>query len=75
VETETAAWLLIIGGALMAVLGVGVLLLARAGFSGFPGDISFKGDNFSVYIPIVSMIVASVVLTIVVNVAIRLFNR
>jgi hypothetical protein len=75
VETETLAKILIATGVLVGIVGVVLLLLTRAGFSGFPGDLSFKSDGVSIYIPIVSMIVASIILTIVVNIALRLFNR
>jgi hypothetical protein len=69
---ETVAWLLIGMGVAIAVLGAAVLLLARLGFSGLPGTLSFHGDGVSIYIPIVASVVASVLLTIVLNVLIRL---
>lgn len=57
--------------------GVGLLALAAlirfapglfSWFGHLPGDIRLEGENSSVFIPITSMIVVSVILTIVVNV-------
>ena len=75
VETDNFAWILIATGVLIAIAGVALLLLSRAGFSGLPGDLSFEGDRVSVYVPIASMIVASIILTIVVNIALRIFDK
>ena len=52
-------------GILVAVLG-GILLLAdRTGFplGRLPGDLSFKGKNVSVYFPLGTSILVSVVLS------------
>jgi hypothetical protein len=40
-------------------------------FGKLPGDIHIKGENSNVFIPITSMIVVSVVLTIIVNLIFR----
>jgi hypothetical protein len=69
---ETAAWLLIGTGVAIAFVGLIVLLLAKAGLSGFPGTISFEGEGVSIYVPIIASIVASIVLTIVLNIFVRL---
>jgi uncharacterized protein HemY len=37
-------------------------------FGNLPGDIRIEGDNTRVFIPITSMIIVSVVLTLVVNI-------
>lgn len=44
-------------------------------FGKLPGDISVKGDKFSLYVPIVTSIVFSILLTIIINILIRLFNK
>ncbi len=66
--------LLILLGAVAIVVG----LVARFGglswFGHLPGDLRFGGDNWSVFIPITSMIIVSVVLTVVVNLVARLFR-
>ena len=69
---RTADVLIWIGGALL-LLGV-LLRLVPGAFSWFgnlPGDIRIEGDNSSVFIPITSMLVISVVLSVVVSVVLR----
>lgn len=52
---------------------VGALLRFAPGlfswFGNLPGDIRFEGESSRVYIPITSMIVVSVLLTVIVNLA------
>ena len=73
-------WLIAIGLGI-AALGVLFLLLGKIPFldrfGSLPGDIRYqsKDGRFSCFVPIVSMILLSVVLTIIVNVAARLLNR
>ncbi len=61
-------------GLLIVALGVGAilvgLLVASGGLSWFgrlAGDIRYRGENTRVFIPITSMILVSVVLTVIVN--------
>lgn len=75
VDSEVIGRSLLILGAIIALLGLGVLLFSRMPFIGrLPGDISFQRDGFSFFFPLVTCILLSIVLTIVVNVAIRLFR-
>ncbi len=62
-------------GGLVVAIGVGVVVLglliwsgALSWFGRLPGDIRIEGDSTRVFIPITSMVIASVVLTVVVNV-------
>ena len=55
--------LVVIGG--LAVLGV------RLPFGRLPGDIAIEGENGALYIPLGSMIVISVILTLLLNFFIR----
>jgi hypothetical protein len=59
--------LLIIGGALLLVAGFVVLLLARAHvpLGRLPGDIVYRGKNTTVYLPLATSVVVSVVLSVV----------
>jgi hypothetical protein len=70
---ETAARLLLIGAALLAVIGLAVFALARLGVNDLPGTFKWKSrsGNATVYAPIGLMIVLSVVATILLN----LFTR
>lgn len=57
------------------VLGGLVLLLNQMVDLGrLPGDLTFEGDNVRVFVPIGTMIVLSIVLTILLNVVLRLFR-
>jgi hypothetical protein len=67
--------LIVIGG---AVLVIGALVRFAPGlfswFGNLPGDIRIEGENSRVFIPITSMIVVSIVLTLIVNLAGSLFR-
>jgi len=62
---------LIILGAAIVLLGVIVSVGARLGLGHLPGDILIKRKSFSLYIPLASSILISVVLTLLLN----LFRR
>ena len=64
--------LLLIAGAVIAVLGGVILLLSRAGVTQVPGSISISNGNFSFFFPVAFCIVVSVVLTVVINLIVRL---
>ena len=55
--------LLVVVGLLVAVLGLVVWGLGRAGYRGLPGDIRYESGNVRSYFPIVTCIVLSVILT------------
>ena len=68
--------LLILAGGAILVIGLAFLLLGRVGFLGrLPGDFSFSSGNFTCVVPLASMLVLSLLLTLVLNVLLRLFNR
>jgi hypothetical protein len=55
-------------GILLAVIGGGLMLFGRFHL---PGDITFKSGNVTVYIPIATSIVLSIILTVVLNLLFR----
>jgi hypothetical protein len=63
-------------GLLLALIGALVLLAARVGLplGRLPGDISYKGKNFSVYVPIGTSILISIVLSVILYIFAR-FRR
>ena len=63
-----AGRLLLVAGVLMIVVGGALMLIGRFHL---PGDIAFKSGNVTVYIPIATSIIMSVILTIVLNVLFR----
>ncbi|MGB7874579.1 MAG: DUF2905 domain-containing protein [Anaerolineales bacterium] len=68
---------LMIGGIVLFVIGGLVFLASKFGipFGRLPGDIRIERDGFSFYFPLVSSILISIVLTILLNVIIRLFKK
>lgn len=63
---EIARWL-IGAGVLLVVIGLIALGLSRFGISRLPGDFVWQRGNFTVFAPIGTMVVLSLVLTVVVN--------
>ena len=54
-------------GALAIIAGLVIWAGGLSWFGRLPGDIRIEGENTRVYIPLVSMLVVSVVLTVLVN--------
>lgn len=68
--------LLLVLGVVVFVVGLLLLAFGRGGSLGrLPGDINLTSGNFTCMVPIVSMLLLSLLLTVVLNVVIRLFNR
>ena len=66
--------LMFAGGALFA-LGVTVTLASKLPFFGrLPGDILLQRGELTVYLPITTMVIVSLVLTLILNLAARLFK-
>ena len=66
--------LLIVGGVVAIVAGLALRSGLFSWFGNLPGDIRHTGERTSVFIPITSMVLLSVVLTIVVNLVARYFR-
>ncbi len=54
---------ILIAGVVLVVLGLIVWGLGRLGFRGLPGDIVHQGERVTIYFPIVTCIVLSILLT------------
>lgn len=59
-------------GIAIVVLGVLVQVGALRWFGNLPGDIRIGGDNSRVFVPITSMIIVSIVLSVLLNLFARL---
>ncbi len=55
---------LLIIGAVFIAAGLLWPLISKLGLGRLPGDIAIKGDGFSFYFPIVTMIILSIVATV-----------
>ena len=67
---ELGRLLLVIGVVLVVVGGLAALGV-RLPFGRLPGDISIQGDRGGIFIPLGTMIVVSLVLTLLVNLFLR----
>lgn len=55
---------LVVAGVVIVVIGLGLMFADRVPFLGrLPGDITFGGDRWRVYVPIATSIVVSLLLT------------
>lgn len=71
---DMGRWLMILGGILF-VMGFVVFLAGRIpGMGQLPGDIRIERDNFTLYAPLGTMLLISVVLTIVINLIARFWR-
>jgi hypothetical protein len=69
---ETAGKLLLAAAAVLALIGLGALVLARLGVDRLPLTIAWKpSENVRVFVPIGLMVVLSIVGTIVLNLLFR----
>jgi hypothetical protein len=74
--TALARWIILAGLALVAVGGV-LWVVARTGLplGRLPGDLRFQSGQVSCFIPLASMLLISIVLTVVVNIILRWLGK
>ena len=76
--SDVGRTLLILGGVIV-VVGLFFLFAGRLpflnSFGRLPGDFNFRRGNTTIAFPLVSCIIASVVLTVLLNVLLLLFRR
>ncbi len=72
-STSIGLTIIIVG---LAIVTIGILLAigALSWFGRLPGDIRSEGDSVRVFIPITSMLLISVILTLAVNILRRLLR-
>ena len=67
--------LLIVGG-IIIILGLVLVFSNHIPFIGkLPGDIFVKKDGFSIYFPIVTLLILSILVTVIVNVILHFLNK
>jgi hypothetical protein len=71
------ARILIILGLTLILIGGLLYLVGKAGIplGRLPGDIRIQGENISCFLPIATMILISIFLTVVLNLIARMLNR
>ncbi len=71
---EIGRWL-IGAGVIICIVGVVFLVAGRVPWLGrLPGDIVIEREHFSMFIPITTMLIISLILTIVVNIIARIWR-
>lgn len=73
---QTAKILVLLGGAFLLAGGV-VYLLSRLNlnFNRLPGNFVYSGENMTIYLPCAASIVISILLTVLLNIIIRMMNK
>jgi hypothetical protein len=68
---------LILGGAVLILVGGGIYLAAKLGLplGRLPGDIRVEGKGGSFYFPIVTCIILSLVFSGILNLILRVFHK
>jgi hypothetical protein len=76
-DLNTIARWILLAGALLLLVGAALWVIGRLDLpiGRLPGDIQFQRGNFSCFIPLASSIVISLILTLLLNIIIRLLNR
>lgn len=65
---------LVIVGVLILLAGLLAMGLGKLGLGRLPGDILIKRDGTTIFIPIVSMILLSVLLSVIINLILWFFR-
>ena len=74
---ENIGRFLMLGGIILLLMGGGIYFAAKFGIplGHLPGDIHIEGRNGSFYFPVTSSILVSVMLTIILNLIVRLWKK
>lgn len=75
-EWRGLGWILVFLGGFLLLLGLLVLLAGRIPFLGrLPGDIRIERGGWMVWVPWVSCLLLSLLLTVVLNIVLRLLRK
>lgn len=73
-DLQTLGKYLLLLATALALIGGLFWLGGKVGLGGLPGDFRFQREGFSCYVPILSSIVISLLLTLILNLLIRWFR-
>jgi hypothetical protein len=68
---DTTGKAMMFAGAALALVGLLLWLMSKGGVSRLPGDLILRGDNVTVFLPLGTMLLLSIVATIVLNIILR----
>jgi hypothetical protein len=70
--SETLARWLIGAGLVLVGIGASVWLLGRfVDLGNLPGDVAYRSENVRIYVPITTVIIVSIILTVLLNILLR----
>lgn len=69
--SEELGKVVLLVGLILVGLGLVLVFAGRVGLGRLPGDIVWRGEDWTVYIPLGWMVLLSVVLTVVLNLILR----
>ena len=69
---QSVGKLLLILGLVLTIMGAALMLAGRLGLGKLPGDLSFGGKNWRVYVPLGTCVVLSIILTIIMWIVFRI---
>ena len=72
-DSRTLGVVLLVVGAVVILVGVATYFGLLSWFGKLPGDVRYDSGNLKVYVPIVSMLLVSLGLSVAVAIARRLF--
>ena len=74
---ESIGRYLMLGGLVLLVIGGLIFLSGKFGLpiGHLPGDIHFEGKNGVFYFPLTTCILISILLTVLINLALRIFKK
>lgn len=74
-DLQSFGKILVAAGIGIAVVGGLVWVSGRLGLGSLPGDVRIERDGWGCYVPIASSIVLSLLLTLLLNIVIRLLRK
>lgn len=72
-DSRSTGWLIVLAGVVVVVVGLLVMTGALSWFGRLPGDIRIEGERTRVYIPLASMLLVSLALSLVMYLLRRFF--
>lgn len=70
-EPGSLGRLLILAGAGIALVGVLMLLVQHVGLGRLPGDLVWRRGNFTLFVPLATSLILSLLLTVLLNLLFR----
>jgi hypothetical protein len=73
-DLQTVGRFMLLTGVAIAIVGILLIAGAKLGLGSLPGDIRIQGEKWSFYVPLATMLLVSLVLTLLINIVWRWFK-